>query len=78
MGMAHERATIESEEPLRAEGLIEAIRDALREGGVTYRRRAVSDYGHKWGALQIQGNGSCHDPVCEKAEAKAVRSVASY
>jgi 3-oxoacyl-[acyl-carrier-protein] synthase-1 len=36
MGTDREKATIESEEPLRAEGLIHAIREAFREGGVTY------------------------------------------
>jgi 3-oxoacyl-[acyl-carrier-protein] synthase-1 len=36
MGLAREKATIESEEPLRADGLVQAIREAFREGGVTY------------------------------------------
>jgi 3-oxoacyl-[acyl-carrier-protein] synthase-1 len=36
MGIAREKAVIESEEPLRAEGLIQAIREAFRDGGVTY------------------------------------------
>jgi 3-oxoacyl-[acyl-carrier-protein] synthase I len=36
MGMGREKAAIESEEPLRAEGLIQAIREAFRDGGVTY------------------------------------------
>ncbi len=36
MGLAREDATIESEEPLRAEGLIQAIREAFREGNMTY------------------------------------------
>jgi 3-oxoacyl-[acyl-carrier-protein] synthase-1 len=35
LGFAHEAATIESEEPLRAEGLTEAIRKALAEAGTT-------------------------------------------
>jgi 3-oxoacyl-[acyl-carrier-protein] synthase-1 len=35
VGLARELATIESEEPLRAEGLTEAIRQAFSEGGVT-------------------------------------------
>ena len=34
--MAREVATIESDEPLRADGLNQAIRDAFREGEVTY------------------------------------------
>src|SRR5208337_4129653 len=36
MGLAREKATIESEEPLRADGLVQAIREAFREEGVTY------------------------------------------
>jgi 3-oxoacyl-[acyl-carrier-protein] synthase-1 len=36
MGMAREKAPIESEEPLRADGLIQAIREAFHEGGVGY------------------------------------------
>lgn len=35
IGMAREQANIESEEPLRGEGLTQAIRDALRESGLT-------------------------------------------
>jgi 3-oxoacyl-[acyl-carrier-protein] synthase I len=35
MGLSHETATVESELPMRAEGLTSAIRDALREAGVT-------------------------------------------
>jgi 3-oxoacyl-[acyl-carrier-protein] synthase I len=36
MGLSREQATIESEEPLRANGLVQAIREAFRDGGVTY------------------------------------------
>lgn len=35
-GLARETASIESEEPLRAEGLVSAIRDAFQHGDVTY------------------------------------------
>ena len=35
MGLAHENATIESEEPLRGEGLTRAIREALQQAGLT-------------------------------------------
>jgi 3-oxoacyl-[acyl-carrier-protein] synthase-1 len=37
MGLAYEKATIESDEPLRAEGMVQAIRDALREGGAVFQ-----------------------------------------
>ncbi len=37
VGMGREQATIESEEPLRAEGLVQSIREAFREGGITYQ-----------------------------------------
>jgi 3-oxoacyl-[acyl-carrier-protein] synthase-1 len=36
IGMARERATIESEEPLRAEGLIQSIRGAFAASATTY------------------------------------------
>jgi 3-oxoacyl-[acyl-carrier-protein] synthase-1 len=36
LGIAREQAAIESEEPLRAEGLIEAIREAFRAGQCGY------------------------------------------
>lgn len=36
VGLARESATIESDEPLRAEGLIQAIREAFRESRLTY------------------------------------------
>lgn len=36
MGLAHESGTIESEQPLRADGLVKAIREAFRNGEVTY------------------------------------------
>lgn len=35
MAMAHEKASIESEDPMRAEGLTQVIRDVLRESGLT-------------------------------------------
>jgi 3-oxoacyl-[acyl-carrier-protein] synthase-1 len=35
MGIAREEATIESEEPLRGEGLTQAVRDALRASGMS-------------------------------------------
>jgi 3-oxoacyl-[acyl-carrier-protein] synthase-1 len=35
IGMAHERATIDSDEPVRADGLTRAIRDAFGEAGLT-------------------------------------------
>jgi 3-oxoacyl-[acyl-carrier-protein] synthase-1 len=35
MGLSHEAATVESEQPMRAEGLTNAIRDALSEAGLT-------------------------------------------
>src|SRR6516162_3324612 len=35
-GLARETATIESDRPLRAEGLVQAIREALHMGGATY------------------------------------------
>jgi 3-oxoacyl-[acyl-carrier-protein] synthase-1 len=35
VGIAREKATVESKEPLRAEGLTAAIRDAFRESGLT-------------------------------------------
>jgi 3-oxoacyl-[acyl-carrier-protein] synthase-1 len=37
LGTAREEATIESEEPLRANGLVQAIRQAYAEGSVTYQ-----------------------------------------
>jgi 3-oxoacyl-[acyl-carrier-protein] synthase-1 len=36
-GLALEKAIIESETPLRAEGLVEAIHEALRQGGLTFQ-----------------------------------------
>jgi 3-oxoacyl-[acyl-carrier-protein] synthase I len=36
VGLSREAASIELEEPLRAEGLTQAIREALGEGGLTY------------------------------------------
>jgi 3-oxoacyl-[acyl-carrier-protein] synthase-1 len=37
LGLAKETATVESEEPLRADGLVQAIRQAYHEGGVGYQ-----------------------------------------
>ena len=37
MGLAREKATIESEEPLRTNGIVLAIREALSEGEVTFQ-----------------------------------------
>jgi len=60
MGFAREEATIESEEPLRGDGLAEAIRMALSEAGIDlgdldYRLTDVSgeQYGFKEAALAL-------------------------
>jgi 3-oxoacyl-[acyl-carrier-protein] synthase I len=37
LGLSREKATIESDGPLRAEGIVQAIREALEKGGVTYQ-----------------------------------------
>ncbi len=37
VGLAQEKATIESEEPLRADGMVQAIREALKEADATYQ-----------------------------------------
>ena len=53
MGFASEQATIESEEPLRADGLTAALKQALDEAGL-----ALADMGYRIGTLTASTTSS--------------------